>query len=116
MAWLESARAPEIGMMAERGPVLIGVQARLLFRYVGVGALCVASLMFYVWSRVDVQHTTAALDGSYAQLYKLEVEAERLGLELATRRDVGRLQAASADLGLTAPARVVSVRVGAEVQ
>jgi len=95
--------------MAERGPLLIGVRAQILFRYIGVGALCVSSLMFYVWSRVDVQHTTAALDGAYAKLYNLEVKAERLELELATRRDIGRLRAASQELALGAPSEVVVV-------
>ena len=52
---------------------------------------------------------TAALDGAYAKLYNLEVKAERLELELATRRDIGRLRAASQELALGAPSEVVVV-------
>ena len=109
MAWLESVRAPEIGAERTDGPILIGIRAHVLLRYTCFGVLLLASLMFYVWSRVDVRSTATDMASSVAYLDGLVIERERLELELATRRDVGRLKLAAEAMGLEQAQRVVEV-------
>ncbi len=109
MAWLEGVRAPELGAERTSGPILIGVRAQVLLRYTCFGVLFVASLMFYVWSRVDVRTTAAQMASSVSQLDMLVVERERLELELATRRDVGVLRTAAESMGLERVRNVVEV-------
>ncbi len=107
MTWLGSAH---VQGLPPGGPMVLGLPPRVLLRYMGFGTLFVASLMFYVWSRTDVRSTSAELDEAVALLQQLEVDRERLELELATRRDVSRLEAASRELGLVDDAPVVEIR------
>jgi cell division protein FtsL len=115
MAWLEGADARGLALGrtggAPGGPMVVGVRVNVLFRYLGFGVLFVASLMFYVWSRIDVRRTAAELDSAVAWMEQLETEQEQLELELATRRDVSRLEAGSATLGLERDVPVVEVVV-----
>lgn len=116
MTWLESAQAQELtlgrgsGPRPPGGPMVIGLRVGVLFRYLGFGVLFVASLMFYVWSRIDVRNTSAELDDAVVLLQQLEVDQERLKLELATRRDVSRLEAGSRELGLVDDVAVVELQ------
>lgn len=98
--------------------IRVGVQAPAsgmrwllgLLRYVAFGLLLVASLMFYVWSRVDVRASAAALDRATMQLAAAEAEHERLVLEVATRRDLARLGQAGTALGLVKGVTLVDIR------
>jgi len=121
MAWMESASAQAGtgrmalsnpgGVRSPGGPTVAGLRVGVIFRYLGFGVLFVASLMFYVWSRVDVRKTSTDLGEQIAMLQALEVEQERLSLELATRRDVSRLEHGSAALGLVDDVPVVELEV-----
>lgn len=80
-----------------------------LLRYVAYGLLLVASLMFYVWSRVDVRASAATLDRATMKLATAEAEHERLVLELATRRDLARVGQAGVAMGLVSGVKLVDV-------
>ena len=87
----------------------VGVQVDGLMRYALYGALLVASLMFYVWSRVDVRASAAALEGAQAELSQLHADQDRLRLELAVRHDLAGVATASEALGLVQEVAVVEV-------
>ncbi len=92
-----------------RGPLLLGLQIPVLARYATIFAMLVFALMFYVWSRVDVRDSASALDASLAQLEQLNVEHDRLALELAARKDLAALKSSAGSLGLVAGVAVVDV-------
>lgn len=94
------------GLVEGLGLTQLGVRLASLARYTLYALLLVASLMFYVWSRVDVRASAAALDSAAARYEALQAEQERLHLELAARRDLGRLSRVGAAMGLVADAEV----------
>ncbi len=87
----------------------VGVTLAGVVRYVVFGALLVASLMFYVWSRVDVRARAADLETAREHLSELRTDQDRLSLELAARRDLAALDAVGARLGLVSEVDVVAV-------
>ncbi len=89
----------------------VGVTLGGVLRYLAYGALLVASLMFYVWSRVDVRARAADLETTRQHLSELRTDQDRLALELAARRDLAALAAAGSDLGLVTEVDVVGVRL-----
>lgn len=103
------------GTYIDRPALAVGVvRPGVILRYGLYLALLVASLMFYVWSRVDVRVSAGALDRAVVQLSELQAEHERLQLELAVRRDLGRLDRAGEVLGLVSEVAVVDVSMGAK--
>lgn len=89
----------------------VGVTLGGVFRYLAYAALLVASLMFYVWSRVDVRARAAELETARQHLSELRTDQDRLALELAARRDLAALDAVGADMGLVTEVEVVGVEV-----
>ena len=87
----------------------VGCQLGGLLRYAVYGVLLVAALMFYVWSRVDVRASAAALESARWTSADLQDEGQRLRLELASRHDLARLAATSEAMGLVADTPVVEV-------
>ncbi|MCB9761944.1 MAG: hypothetical protein H6739_19120 [Alphaproteobacteria bacterium] len=110
MEWGREADGVWLGARAPAQPV--GIRLVGLVRYVAYAALLVASLMFYVWSRVDVRASAAHLDHATVQLAQLQAEQERLLLELASRRDLGTLGQAGMSLGLVEGVAVVEIPRG----
>ncbi len=80
----------------------LALPLRVVARYALFTAFFAASLMFYVWSRLDAQATSAELDLSMRRFQTLQVEARRLELELATRRNLAGLEAGAELLKLEA--------------
>lgn len=89
-------RALELAQLGALAPYLVVLLAFL------------ASLMFYVWSRVDARALTAAIDDAMVEMAQLEVERDRLVLEMATRRSLDSLTTAAGALALVpAPVTVL---------
>lgn len=99
------------------GDIRVGVEAPAsgmrwllgLARYVVYALLLIASLMFYVWSRVDVRASAANLDRATMKLSAAQAEQERLVLELASRRDLARLRDAGLAMGLVSGVALVDI-------
>lgn len=89
---------------------MAGIRLGGLVRYAVYGCLLVASLMFYVWSRADVQSASVQLERSQVELAGLKNDNDRLRLELASRRDLAGLAASAEAIGLVRGAPVVEVR------
>ena len=107
MQWTRELGGARIGGLAESlGLTQLGLRLAALARYVVYALLLVASLMFYVWSRVDVRASAAELDRAADRYAALEAEQERLQLELATRRDLGRLNRVGLAMGLVSDVEV----------
>ncbi len=100
------ARATWLGVSARP---FVGFQIGGLVRYAVYGVLLVASLMFYVWSRVDVRASAAALESARWESAELRDDRDRLRLELAGRRDLARLAATAQSMGLSDEVPVVQV-------
>ena len=106
-AWVGRSAA---GLLA--GASRAGVRVGVVLRYFTFAMLLVASLMFYVWSRVDVRASAAELDRVNTQLATRQAEQERLRLELATRQDLARLGQVGAAMGLVSDVQVRTVTIG----
>ena len=109
MDWSVRIAAGTVGADRTR-PVTAGFPLAGLLRYAIYGMILVTVLMFYVWSRVDVRRSAAELDAAVSQLQLLEVERDRLRLELAMHRDLGRIEAAALATDLTVDVRIEDVR------
>ena len=96
--WLSNARP------------FVGFRLRGLVGYAVAGFLLVASLMFYVWSHVDVRVSAAALEAARWESAQLSNDRDRLELEMAGRRDLARLSATAVAMGLTDDVPVVELR------
>ena len=108
MDWTSRMAAGTVG--ADRSRPMIGAfPLSVLLRYAVYGLILITVLMFYVWSRVDVRRSAAELDVAISELQTMEIERDRLRLELAMHRDLGRVEAASMQMGLSADVRVVEV-------
>ena len=110
MDWSVRMAAGTVGADRTR-PVASGLPLAGLLRYAIYGMILVTVLMFYVWSRVDVRRSAAELDAAISQLQLLEVERDRLRLELAMYRDLGRVEAAALATDLSADVRIEEVPV-----
>ena len=88
----------------------VGLSLTGVVRYLAYGALLIASLMFYTWSRVDVRATAADLERAQFELSELRTEQDRLDLELAMRRDLARVDGATDDLRVVSSVQVVDLR------
>jgi len=108
MDWSVRMAAGTVGADRTR-PVMTGFPLAALLRYAIYGMILVTVLMFYVWSRVDVRRSAAELDSAISQLQVLEVERDRLRLELAMYRDLGRVEAAAQAFGLTSNVRIEEI-------
>jgi cell division protein FtsL len=108
MDWSVRMAAGTVGADRTR-PVMAGFPLAALLRYAIYGMILVTVLMFYVWSRVDVRRSAAELDSAVSHLQVLEVERDRLRLELAMHRDLGRIEAAAQSMGLTSDVRIEDV-------
>jgi cell division protein FtsL len=108
MDWSVRMAAGTVGADRTR-PALTGFPLAALFRYAIYGMILMTVLMFYVWSRVDVRRSAAELDSAVSHLQILEVERDRLRLELAMYRDLGRIAAAAQAMGLTSDVRIEEV-------
>ncbi len=95
MAWMSGVAGAHTGLRE----IDLSVPLRSLARYVLFTGFLAASLMFYVWSRVDAQATAAELDLSVRTLKSAQVETRRLELEVASRRNLSGLQAKSVQEG-----------------
>lgn len=89
----------------------VGFQLGGLIRYALYGIALVAALMFYVWSRVDVRASAAALEAARWTSADLQDDGQRLRLELASRHDLARLTSTGEAMGLVTDLPVVEVRV-----
>ena len=96
--WLSNARP------------FVGFRLRGLLGYAVAGVLLVASLMFYVWSRVDVRVSAAALESARWESAQLRDDRDRLRLEIAGREDLARLSATALAMGLSDDVPVVELR------
>ncbi len=95
MAWTPGAAGAHTGLQElDLVRPLRGVARYALF----TGFLA-ASLMFYVWSRVDAQATAAELDLAVRTLKTTQVETRRLELEIASSRNLAGLHAQAANEG-----------------
>ena len=90
-------------------PEVAGIPVSGLVRYALFGLFLVAILMFYVWSRVAVRSVAADLDLAVRDLEVLQVDRDRLRLELAMRHDLARVETAALALGLEGDLEVVEV-------
>ncbi len=106
MAWTQGAVSAATGLQE----LELGVPLRGVARYALFTGFLAASLMFYVWSRVDAKATSAELDLAVRTLQSAQVESKRLELEIASRRNLAGLEAKSLAEGwTTAPKVLVSV-------
>lgn len=113
MQWTRDLGGTPLGGLVDSlGLTQLGMRLAALLRYAVYALLLVASLMFYVWSRVDVRASAAELDRAAARYETLQAEQERLQLELATRRDLGRLGRAGAAMGLVSDVPVRTLALG----
>ena len=90
-------------------PELAGFPVSGLLRYALFGFFLVAILMFYVWSRVAVRTVAAELDLAVRELEILQVDQNRLRLELSMRHDLARVERSALALGLEGDLEVVEV-------
>ena len=95
MAWMSGVAGAQTGLR----DLDLAMPLRGLARYVLFTGFLAASLMFYVWSRVDAQATAAELDLAVRSLKTTQVETRRLELEVASRRNLAGLQAKSLQEG-----------------
>lgn len=95
MAWSQGIAGAHTGLQE----LDLGVPLRGVARYALFSGFLAASLMFYVWSRVDAQATAAELDLAVRSLKTTQVETRRLELELASRRNLAGLSATAAAEG-----------------
>ena len=90
-------------------PEVAGLPISGLLRYALFGFFMVAILMFYVWSRVAVRAVAADLDLAARELESLQVDQNRLRLELSMRHDLDRVENSAMALGLKGDLVVVEV-------
>ncbi len=95
MAWTPGAAGAHTGLQE----LDLVVPLKGVARYAIFCGFLAASLMFYVWSRVDAQATAAELDLAVRTLKTSQVETRRLELELASRRNLAGLGALAAEQG-----------------
>lgn len=88
MAWNPGAAGAHTGLQE----LDLSVPLRGVARYALFCGFLAASLMFYVWSRVDAQATSAELDLAVRSLKTSQVESRRLELEVASRRNLSGLR------------------------
>ena len=90
-------------------PEVAGMPVSGLLRYALFGFFMVTVLMFYVWSRVAVRTVAVDLDLAARELESLQVDQNRLRLELSMRHDLDRVESSALALGLEGDLSVVEV-------
>ncbi len=101
MEWSQRLAAGSVGADLTR-PSVGAIPLGGLIRYLLFSLMFVATLMFYVWSRIDVRDSAKALDSVITQYNTLQVEKSRLELEMASRLSLVRVSSAASQMELVA--------------
>jgi|GEM_PF-1502014 len=113
MEWSQRLVAGSAGSDLTR-PSVGAIPVGGLIRYLMFALMFVATLMFYVWSRIDVRDSAIQLDSVITQYEALQVERDRLDLEVSSRRSLSRVSAAAQQMDLvyvgSTPEGVVDLR------
>jgi cell division protein FtsL len=99
MEWSQRLAAGSAGADLTR-PSIASIPMGGLVRYLLFSLMFVATLMFYVWSRIDVRDSAKTLDSVITQYEALHVERSRLELEMASRLSLVRVSSAASQMQL----------------
>jgi cell division protein FtsL len=99
MEWSQRLAAGSVGADLTR-PSVGAIPLGGLVRYLLFSMMFVATLMFYVWSRIDVRDSAKTLDSVITQYNTLQVERSRLELEMASRLSLVRVSSAASQMEL----------------